>query len=57
MTPNTPIWAFATHAADPDRILACSHYGEIYSSSDGGDGWGKLSREFSEIRGMAWTPN
>ena len=28
--PNSPIWAFATHPADPDRIVACSHYGELY---------------------------
>ena len=55
--PNTPIWAFATHAADPALILACSHYGEIYSSFDGGDHWDKLRREFTEIRGFAWIPN
>jgi len=55
--PNTPMWAFATHEADPELILACSHYGEIYSSSDGGDRWDKLPREFTEIRSMAWTPN
>ncbi len=55
--PNTPMWAFATHEADPEFILACSHYGEIYASGDGGDRWDKLPREFTEIRGMAWTPN
>ncbi len=55
--PNSPIWAFATHAADPDLILACSHYGEIYSSDNGGDQWEKLAREFTEIRGFAWIPN
>ena len=55
--PNSPIWAFATHAADPDLILACSHYGEIFSGYDGGDQWEKLDREFTEIRGFAWLPN
>ena len=55
--PNSPIWAFATHAADPDLIFTCSHYGEIYSSDDGGDQWEKLRREFTEIRGFAWMPN
>ena len=55
--PNTPIWAFATHAADPDLIMACSHYGELFVSSDGGDSWDKLRREFAEIRSLAWTPN
>jgi photosystem II stability/assembly factor-like uncharacterized protein len=55
--PNTPIWAFATHAADPNRIIACSHYGELFVSSDGGDSWEKLRREFAEVRSLAWTPN
>jgi photosystem II stability/assembly factor-like uncharacterized protein len=56
-TPNTPMWAFASNRADPNLILACSHYGEIYSTENGGDKWEKLAREFTEIRGMAWTPN
>lgn len=55
--PNTPMWAFASNQADPNLILACSHYGEIYSTDNGGDRWEKLPREFTEIRGMAWTPN
>jgi photosystem II stability/assembly factor-like uncharacterized protein len=55
--PNSPIWAFATHRADPARILACSHYGEVFASRDAGDSWTKLPREFSEIRALAWTPN
>ena len=55
--PNSPIWAFATHRANPDRILACSHYGEIFASEDAGDSWTKLRREFSEIRSLAWTPS
>jgi photosystem II stability/assembly factor-like uncharacterized protein len=55
--PNSPIWAFATNAADPDRIVACSHYGELYASEDAGDSWAKLPREFTEIRSLAWVPN
>lgn len=55
--PNTPMWSFATHAADPDLILACSHYGQIFASADGGDWWVKLRKEFTEIRSMVWTPN
>ncbi len=55
--PNSPIWAFATHAADPGLILACSHYGELYASQNAGDSWRKLPREFTEIRALAWTPN
>jgi photosystem II stability/assembly factor-like uncharacterized protein len=56
-TPNSPIWAFATHAADPGVIIACSHYGELYASHNAGDSWKKLPREFTEIRALAWTPN
>jgi photosystem II stability/assembly factor-like uncharacterized protein len=55
--PNSPIWAFATHAADPGLIFACSHYGELFASRDAGDSWRKLPREFTEIRSLAWTPN
>ena len=55
--PNTPMWSFATHAADPDLILACSHYGELFATADAGDWWVKMRREFTEIRSMAWTPN
>jgi len=55
--PNSPIWAFATHAADPGRIVACSHYGELYMSENAGDSWAKLPREFTEIRAVAWLPS
>jgi photosystem II stability/assembly factor-like uncharacterized protein len=55
--PNSPIWAFATNPANPDRIVACSHYGELYASENGGDAWAKLPREFTEIRSLAWLPN
>jgi photosystem II stability/assembly factor-like uncharacterized protein len=55
--PNSPIWAFATHAADPDLIVACSHYGEVYVTRDAGDSWRKLRREFTEIRALCWVPN
>jgi photosystem II stability/assembly factor-like uncharacterized protein len=55
--PNSPIWNFATHAADPGLVIACSHYGELYASPDAGDSWKKLRREFTEIRGIAWVPN
>jgi photosystem II stability/assembly factor-like uncharacterized protein len=57
VTPNSPIWAFATHPAEPRRIAACSHYGELYLSENAGDSWTKLPREFTEIRALAWVPN
>ena len=55
--PNSPMWAFATHPADPEIILCSSHHGEIYSSYDGGDNWEKLHRELTEIKSFAWVPN
>jgi len=58
MVPNTHMECFATHPADPNLILACSHYGQLFASSDGGDWWVKLPREFTEIRGaLVWVPN
>jgi len=55
--PNSPIWTFATHPSDPDRIVTCSHYGELFATEDSGDSWRKLPREFTEIRAVAWLPN
>ena len=55
--PNSPIWAFATNPADPGLIVACSHYGELFASHNAGDSWGKLRREFTEIRALSWVPN
>jgi photosystem II stability/assembly factor-like uncharacterized protein len=53
---NSTIWNFAVHAADPQLIYAASVSGEIYRSSDAGQSWIKLAREFGEIRALAWTP-
>ena len=55
--PNSNIWSFVTHSADPDVVLASSLLGEVYSSEDAGDSWRKLKREFSEVGAMVWVPN
>jgi photosystem II stability/assembly factor-like uncharacterized protein len=55
--PNSNIWSLATHPSDPNLVLAASLLGEIYSSSDAGDSWQKLKREFSEVGALAWVPN
>lgn len=58
IAPNTHMEVLATHPADPDLILGCSHYGQLFASSDGGEWWVKLPREFTEVRGaLAWVPN
>jgi len=54
--PNSTIWGLATHAANANRILAFSLFGEVYVSEDAGDSWGKIPREFGEIRAAAWLP-
>jgi len=55
--PNSNIWSFATHRADPEFVLAASLLGEVYLSNDTGDSWQKLRREFSEVGALAWVPN
>jgi len=56
MVPNSTIWDYAFHSAQPERVYAYSVSGEVYHSSDGGERWEKLTREFGEIRSLAWTP-
>lgn len=53
---NSTIWNFALHPADASLVYAASVSGQVYRSTDGGDSWAKLKREFGEIRGLAWTP-
>ena len=55
--PNSHIDWFATNPTDPNLILASTLLGEVFSSSDGGDSWEKLRREFTQIRSIAWMPN
>lgn len=55
--PNSTIWAFGTHPADPRVVFAGSRYGYLYRSDDGGQSWTKLAREFSEIAAVRWVPN
>jgi hypothetical protein len=53
---NSTMWNFAVHHAAPERVYAASVSGEVYRSEDGGHLWKKLSREFGEIRAVAWAP-
>jgi photosystem II stability/assembly factor-like uncharacterized protein len=52
---NSTIWNFAVHPADPELVYASSVSGEVYRSTDGGQSWEKLAREFGEIRALAWA--
>jgi photosystem II stability/assembly factor-like uncharacterized protein len=55
--PNSTIYWFGTHPADPDVIVANSLNGYVYTSVDGGESWKKVRQEFGEIRAVAWVPN
>jgi photosystem II stability/assembly factor-like uncharacterized protein len=57
VSPNGTIWNLATHAADPDVLLASSVNGQVFCSSDTGNSWRKFSREFGEVHALAWAPN
>ncbi len=54
--PNSTVWDFAVHPADPNRIYAYTLFGQIFLSTDGGDSWELLRRTFGEIRALAWAP-
>jgi photosystem II stability/assembly factor-like uncharacterized protein len=53
---NSTVWNFAVHPADPKLIYASSVSGQVYRSTDGGEAWEKLAREFGEVRALAWAP-
>lgn len=53
---NSPIWCFAQHADDPDTIVACTHLGMLFGSTDAGRTWTKYRREFTEVRVICWLP-
>ena len=57
VAPNSVVYWFGTHAAVPDVFAAGSLYGYVYLSTDGGDTWRKLKKEFGEIRSVAVMPN
>lgn len=53
---NSTVWGFAVHAADPQCVYAATVSGQVFHSRDAGEQWQKLSREFGEIRAIAWSP-
>jgi photosystem II stability/assembly factor-like uncharacterized protein len=55
--PNSTIYWFGTNQANPDVIVANSLHGYLYLSTDSGDSWTKVRREFGEIRAVTWVPN
>lgn len=55
--PNSPFWGIAVHPSNPNRVVACTLFGQFYVSEDAGDTWKKLKREVNELRTLAWVPN
>ena len=53
---NSNIECLATHPSDPDLIVACSLYGQVFWTEDGGDSWRKTPQEFGEVRSLVWMP-
>lgn len=51
--PNSTVWTFATHPADPDLIFAATVNGQLYRSTDAGVTWHKCAHEFGELRSLA----
>ncbi len=57
VAPNSVLYCFGSHPELPDTIAAACLYGYVYLSSDGGESWRKLRKEFGEIRTLALSPN
>lgn len=55
-TANSTIWALAHNPAVSNWIMAYSVSGQIFRSTDDGNSWTKLNREFGEVRAMALAP-
>ena len=54
--PNSAMWVVDIPSFDTQAAYAGSRYGHLFQSSDGGDSWNKLSREFSEIAAVLAVP-
>ena len=53
---NSTPWTVATHPSNPKLIFVCSNLGQLFRSTDGGETWTKLPREFGEVRSTIWQP-
>jgi photosystem II stability/assembly factor-like uncharacterized protein len=55
--PNSTVYAMAVHPDLVDMVTAVTVFGQVFISSDGGDSFTKLDREFGEIRAVWLSPN
>jgi photosystem II stability/assembly factor-like uncharacterized protein len=52
---NSTLWKIAPHPDEAHVVFACTAYGQVFRSLDGGTRWTKLEREFGDIRSLEWT--
>jgi photosystem II stability/assembly factor-like uncharacterized protein len=50
---NSNVYAIATSPGHPATAVAATMFGQLFITSDGGQRWDRLAREFGEIRGLA----
>ena len=55
--PNSVVYWLANNPEIPNVVAAATLFGYVYVSTDGGDEWTKLDKEFGEIRSIAVAPN
>ncbi|MEJ2633104.1 MAG: YCF48-related protein [Acidihalobacter sp.] len=55
--PNSCIWAIAINPHNVSDVVLGTKYGNLFTSENGGVGWQKNWREFSEISDVLWTPS
>ena len=52
---NSTIWSIGTNPADESLLYACTIFGQIFKSTDGGDSW--VSRGLTETQIIALAAN
>ena len=53
---NSTVWCLGMHASDPRRLFVATNLGQLFQSTDGGDVWTRIKREFGGIRALHWRP-
>lgn len=56
MQANSCIWGIHVNPENDKQVVMGTKYGYLYTSEDGGNGWKKQWRDFSEIADVLWTP-
>ena len=54
---NSTVWNVVHNPAVSDWIMVYSVSGQVFRSTDNGESWSKLAREFGEVRALAIVPS